>query len=152
MPSSDNASSNHIYLHFTPVQIRFNDIDIMGHVNNSVFQHYFDYARLQYFRHVFGQPLKWDRETLILASISVDYQFPVHIDNQLEVASSTIMIGNKSLHMCQEVQDTGTSRTMASSRCVLVAFDALKNCTIPLPGEWKDKIISFEKEIRLKYG
>ncbi len=151
MPLSDNTCPPHVYLHFTPVQIRFNDIDIMGHVNNSVFQHYFDYARLQYFSHVFGEPLKWDRETLILASISVDYHSPVHIDNRIEVASGTVMIGNKSLHMCQEVHYLDTNKIMASSRCVLVAFDASKNCTIPLPGEWKDRIISFEKEIRLKY-
>ena len=30
------AAKRHIYMHKTPVQIRFNDVDQMGHVNNTV--------------------------------------------------------------------------------------------------------------------
>ncbi len=152
MQVKDNIGNTHVYLHFTPVQIRFNDIDIMGHVNNSVFQHYFDYARLQYFKHVFGVPLNWEGKTLILASITVDYHMPVHMDNLIEIASGTFMIGNKSLHMCQEVHDMDSRSIMASSSCVLVAFDSSKNCAVPIPGEWKDRILSFEKKVSLKYG
>ena len=33
----------------TPIQIRFNDIDILGHVNNVMFGHYCDVARSDYF-------------------------------------------------------------------------------------------------------
>ena len=36
------------FFHETPLQIRFNDVDVMGHVNNSVYQNYFDVARLRY--------------------------------------------------------------------------------------------------------
>ncbi|TVR68655.1 MAG: acyl-CoA thioesterase [Marinilabiliales bacterium] len=152
MSTNDQSTPAHVFLHFAPIQIRFNDIDIMGHVNNSVFQHYFDYARLQYFRHVLGRHLSWEKETLILASISVDYHCPVHINDRIEVATGTVMLGNKSIHMVQEVRDTESGNVMASSRCILVAFDAAMNCSIPLPGEWRQSVMSFEKEVSLKYG
>ena len=35
------------FFHKTPIQIRFNDVDVVGHVNNSVYQNYFDAARMR---------------------------------------------------------------------------------------------------------
>ena len=51
--------SNRSFKHFSPVHIRFNDIDILGHVNNAVQQYYFDIARLDYFRDVFKEAVDW---------------------------------------------------------------------------------------------
>ena len=33
----------------TPIQLRFNDIDQMGHVNNAVIMEFFDYGKMKYF-------------------------------------------------------------------------------------------------------
>ena len=33
----------------TSVQLRFNDIDALGHVNNSVYFQFFDLAKTEYF-------------------------------------------------------------------------------------------------------
>ena len=33
----------------TQVQLRFNDIDALGHVNNSVYFQFFDLAKTEYF-------------------------------------------------------------------------------------------------------
>ena len=40
------------YFHNTPIQIRFNDIDQLGHATNSVYQQYFDLGKMAYFDHV----------------------------------------------------------------------------------------------------
>jgi len=138
------------YFHFTPVQIRFNDIDIMGHVNNAIFQHYFDFARLGYFRDVFGEQMSWNGTSLILASLSIDYHHMVHLNDEIIIASRTIRLGNKSLQMVQEVQKLPDREIMASSSGVMVAWDASRGCSVPVPGKWKEQIMVFEKEVGLK--
>ena len=68
-----------VFYHQTPIQIRFNDVDIMGHVNNSVYQNYFDYARLQYFEQVFGYRMDWYDKALVLVKIEIEYLKPVEM-------------------------------------------------------------------------
>ena len=139
------------FFHFTPVHIRFNDIDIMGHVNNAVFQDYFDYARLSYFSKVFGEPLSWDSITLILAHICIDYHQTVHLNDEILIASKITLIGNKSLQMTQEVHKMPEKKLMASSHAVLVAIDAASNCSVSVPEKWKEQITAFEKRVGFKY-
>lgn len=140
------------FFHFTPVQIRFNDIDMMGHVNNAIYQHYFDYARIIYFADVFGKPVSLEKTSLILASIYIDYLKPLHIDNQVIVASKIILLGNKSFHMIQEIHKAPEKKIMALSQAALVAYDNFRNYSVNVPAEWKKKIIEFEKEVRFKYA
>ena len=58
--------------HSVPVQIRFNDIDLMGHVYNAKYQEFFDLARLNYFKTVLGELISWTHKGLIIASVKVD--------------------------------------------------------------------------------
>ena len=149
---SNKEETDPEFFHFTPAQIRFNDIDIMGHVNNAVFQDYFDYARLNYFSKVFGEPLSWDSITLILAGICIDYHHTVHLDDEILIASKTTLIGNKSLQMIQKVHKIPEVRIMASSRAVLVAFDAAVSRSVKVPAKWKEQITAFEKVVGFKYS
>jgi len=140
-----------LFRHIIPVQIRFNDVDILGHVNNAVHQYYFDYARMQYFDQVLGKELNLKMNSLIIASVKVDYFSPIPIDDKIEVESRIEMIGNKSITMKQKILSKITGEVKSSSWSVLVAYDVNLNHTIPVPEEWKNSIISYEKEIALKY-
>ncbi len=132
------------YSHVTPVQIRFNDIDIMGHVNNAVHQYYYDYARLQYFRDVFGRLISWNEQALILASIHVNYKEPIGLDEQIEVHTRITRIGNKSIGMAQKIVNTQTGTVKSYSESVLVGYDRKKEATFSIPREWRERISWFE--------
>jgi len=132
------------YSHVTPVQIRFNDIDIMGHVNNAVHQYYYDYARLQYFRDVFGRLISWNEQALVLASIHVNYQEPIGLDEQIEVHTRITRIGNKSIGMAQRIVSTHTGTVKSYSESVLVGYDRKKGATFSIPQEWRERISWFE--------
>jgi acyl-CoA thioester hydrolase len=140
-----------LFRHITPVQIRFNDVDILGHVNNAIHQYYFDFARMQYFKQVFGKDMNWKKNSLVLVSIKVDYFKPIYIDDIIEVESRIEMLGNKSITMKQKVLCRKTGEVKSSSWSVLVAYDVESNHTVSVPEEWKNRIISYEKEIALKY-
>ncbi|HAF29315.1 MAG TPA: acyl-CoA thioester hydrolase [Bacteroidales bacterium] len=136
-----------LYFHTTPIQIRFNDIDIMAHVNNSVYQNYFDLARLNYFEQVFDQKMNWNVNALVLAKITIEYLNPIFLDEEIVVLSKVYSLGNKSLTMKQEIMCVSTSEIKAKNEAVLVAFGTKENGAILLPDDWRSKIIKFEKDI-----
>lgn len=132
------------FLHKTPIQIRFNDVDIMAHVNNSVYQNYFDMARLQYFEMIFEQKMNWEEKALVLAKITIEYFNPIFLGEEIMVLSKVYKLGNKSLQMKQEIVNTITKEVKAKNDAVLVAFLSKENGAVELPDDWRNKIIKFE--------
>jgi acyl-CoA thioester hydrolase len=116
----------------------------MGHVNNAVHQYYYDYARLQYFRDVFGKLIKWDEEALVLASISVDYVEPIELEESIEVHTRITRIGNKSLDMSQKIVHSGTGAVKSVSESTLVGYRQKDRQTMSIPPEWRERISWFE--------
>lgn len=135
------------FFHKTPIQIRFNDIDIMAHVNNSIYQNYFDLARLHYFEHVFEQKMSWKENALVLAKITIEYISPIFLNEEIVVMSKVYNLGNKSLNMKQEIICVSNNEIKSKNEAVLVAFGSKKNETILLPDEWRSKIAKFEKDL-----
>ncbi|MCG8411494.1 MAG: acyl-CoA thioesterase [Bacteroidales bacterium] len=140
-------SKKYKFQHSTPIQIRFNDIDIMAHVNNSIYQNYFDLARTQYFEQVFQSTIDWKKEALVLAKITIEYFNPTFLDERIEVLSTIYKLGTKSLRMFQQVINSETKEVKAENKAILVSFGVEENSAIPIPNKWKNKIITFEKEI-----
>ena len=44
-----------IFHHTLPLQLRFNDVDLLGHVNNSVYFAFYDLGKSRYFEAVKAQ-------------------------------------------------------------------------------------------------
>lgn len=137
------------FLHKTPIQIRFNDIDILAHVNNSVYQNYFDMARLRYFEKVFNQKMNWNEKALVLAKITIEYFNPIFLEEEIVVLSKVYKLGNKSLQMKQEIVNVTTNEIKANNDAILVAFGSKENGAILLPDDWRNKIIDYENDLKL---
>lgn len=129
----------------TPVQIRFNDIDIFGHVNNSVYNQYLDLGRLNYLYAILKEATAWSGKTLVVVHIENNYLIPTFLDDEVEVRTCIYEIGNKSVKMHQQIVDK-TGNVKMDSRSVLSTFDAQTNASFPLPNEWRTKIEAFENK------
>lgn len=137
------------YYHKTKIQIRFNDIDMLRHVNNTVYQNYFDTARFDYFKDVIGLNKFRDNEWVVIATITIDYVSPVLQDDELLVLTKVIKTGNKSMTMLQRIfakSPEGNERLATQSSSVLVAYDLINEKPIQIPENWKEKIQIFETE------
>lgn len=128
-----------------PVQIRFNDIDPFGHVNNATYQEYFDLGRVQYFRQIFNGDLFTKEMALVIASINTNFLDAVRLHDQIEVHTKIDEIGNKSLKMLQHVIDTRTGELKATCLSVMVCFRTSDHQTQMIPDAWREKFIAFEK-------
>ena len=73
------------FKHKTPVQIRFKDIDKLGHVNNANHLTYFELARMKYFEDVIGDQIDWKKQGVILARIEINYKLPILLEDKISV-------------------------------------------------------------------
>lgn len=136
------------FYHRTGIQIRFNDIDMLQHVNNTVYQNYFDSARFLYFKQVLGIERFQSHEWVVLANIAIDFVEPVLVDDFIEVQTRIAAIGTKSLTMYQQIAavDGSGLRIKTRSTSVLVGYNIDLGCTVPISDEWKQKISLYERK------
>ena len=132
-------------IHATPVQIRFNDIDIAGHVNNAVYFEYYDVARVAYFNTVLANLVQWKKEGFVLAHMEMDYMTPAFLDDMLTIYTKITKVGEKSITMFQEIRKTNNENELVSScQSVLVSFDYQNHLSILLPSTWRQAIVDYE--------
>lgn len=134
------------FRHKTLIQIRFKDIDRLGHVNNANHITYFELARVDYFNTLMGRGAKidWDNESLILARMEMDYKQPIFLEDKISVYTWASRMGSKSFDMsCSIVKETegGAEMEVAKGLAVIVCFNYKLNQTIPIPEAWKEKML-----------
>jgi len=135
------------YRHKTPIQIRFKDVDALGHVNNANHFTYIESARVKYFDDVAEEEVMWSKGGIILASAKVDYKLPVFFKDKIFVYTKCSRIGNKSFDLSYLIvkEENGEEIILAEASTVLVCYDYEKGQSIFMPDAWKNKIQDFEK-------
>ena len=131
------------FRHHTSVEVRFRDLDAMRHVNNAVYMTYFEHARLRYLRDVIGiSTIK--KLAMVLATISCDYVSPVHMGEDLEIATRVDWIGRSSLGMSHIARTIRDDREVARATSVLVTYDYATESPRPVNDEWRAALTEFE--------
>ncbi len=135
-----------IFKHITPIQLRFKDGDVMGHVNNANHFTYFELARINYFRDVVGKDIDWKQDGIILAKMSVDYKQPLLIHEKVQAYTRCSRLGNKSfdLEYLLVSINHGKETIIATGLSVLVCFNYKKNESVLMPEDWKKKFSEYE--------
>lgn len=113
------------------IQVRFTDLDVLGHVNNNIYLSYFEMARVHYFRELLGSDWDWKKYTIVLAKNEVEYLKPVLLNHQPEVFMFTENIGTKSFSLTYELKVNGI--IFAKGRSVLVAFNGEEGVSMEIP-------------------
>ncbi|MDR2037655.1 MAG: acyl-CoA thioesterase [Bacteroidales bacterium] len=131
------------FRHSIHIQIRFSDIDLQGHVSNTVYQTYFDFGKLNYFDLVLGD-IDWNKQAIVGASVKIDYIKPVFLKTKIAVKTRVSHIGNKSMTVEHYIINSDNNETMATCTTVLVCFDHETQQSIPVPEEWRRNIINYE--------
>lgn len=126
-------------MHRCPIQIRFSDIDKMGHINNAKYLTYSEYARVQYFHELTGDTIKWSERGIILARAELDFVSPGHMHDDIFVETWCSRIGNSSFDLTFKIVKKVNSADvlLAQGKTVMVCFDYKNNKTFPVPEEWK---------------
>jgi len=120
----------------TKIQPRFGDVDVLGHINNTVFGQWFETARNPFIK-LFIPDLKIEKETfcLIMAHTDYDYLKELFFQKEVEVRSWVNRIGTKSFTVYHEAWQEG--QLCASGNAVLVHYDFVNKRSTPLPEDKK---------------
>jgi acyl-CoA thioester hydrolase len=124
------------------IQVRYSDMDMLGHANNAVYLTYLELARLGYFKEVIRQ--EWKQVALVLAHASMDYRIPITPEVRPITYIRTTKLGNSSLHMDNMITDPEGKTLFFSTQMVLVAINTKTGRSTPIPESEKQKVISYE--------
>jgi acyl-CoA thioester hydrolase len=121
----------------TRIQVRFVDVDLLGHVNNAKYVTYLEEARVVYFRQFpeldFTKPDYVLGNSVILASLKLDYRSPTYLNETLVIGLGATELRRSSFTLEYTVEEEKTQRLVANASTVMIYFDykAQKSCEIP---------------------
>jgi acyl-CoA thioester hydrolase len=123
--------------------VRFNDVDVMGHVNNAVYLSYFEMARMNFFNQLIGDKWDWHDSGILLVRNEIDYLKPIFLNDKVEIETFCLKIGIKSFVLSYELYRTNDDmrELCTKGESVQVCYDYSKQTTIEVPEAWKTALI-----------
>ena len=82
--------------HVLPVQMRFTDIDMLGHLNNNVYLSFMDLAKVNYFSTL---GMDWRSLKAVVVHIGCDFYSPSYFNESLEVWTQVTSVSTHSLSL-----------------------------------------------------
>lgn len=125
------------------IQVRFSDLDVMGHVNNAIYLSYFEYARVHYFGQLLGDKWDWNSNGVLLVRNEIDYIAPVLLNDTPVITIKTETIGTKSFTLSYEVKVN--EKLVTTGKSTLVTFDGKQNKSIPIPEGMLDALAKLKE-------
>lgn len=136
--------------HSLPIQLRFNDVDKFGHVNNTVYFSFYDLGKTEYFASV-CPGVDWEKDGIVVVHIEADLSGTDFFIGPHRRTNRSLRNRNQKLHLLQRVIDTETMEVKCICRSVMVTFDLERHESKPLTEEWIEAICRFEgRDLRKK--
>lgn len=138
------------FRHHTIVNVRFADLDAMGHVYHATFLTYMEQGRVKYLQDVLGWAGDIKALGIIVASVKVDYKAPLFFGNMVNVFTRCSRLGTKSFdlsYLLRRDSIEGEAGIVATGSTTLVAYDYGQRVTVAVPTEWREKSQDFEMDL-----
>ena len=129
---------------YKAIEVRFGDLDALGHVNNARYLTYMEQARIGYFAHLRLRRLRDPDVSFILADAHIAFLRPLFLDDKVRIGVRVVRLGNKSFTMHYRFEDADGKIVFATGETVQVCYNYKQQCTIPLPPAWRQRIAEFE--------
>ena len=132
-----------VFHHTLPIQLRFNDVDKFGHVNNTVYFSFYDLGKTEYFASV-CPGVDWEKTGIVVVHIEADFVKQIFASDHIAVQTAVSEVGTKSFHLLQRVIDTKTNEIKCICKSIMVTFDLERHESMPLTEEWIEAICKYE--------
>ena len=140
------------FKHKTTVRVRFNEVDMLGVCNNSVYLVYFDEARFNYIKEIGLMPEGgWfsDGRLYFIVRNEINYFEHARFDDELNVYTRIALIKDTSLTFEHLIQNNKTKNIIADGLGVLVHVDPKTRKSAPFPEKYCDIISKYEKDVEI---
>ena len=130
-----------------PIEVRFRDLDALGHVNNAVYLTYLESARIAYWLHVTRRS-GLDALDMILARVEIDYRSPLAYGEAVDVTVRCASMRRSSFVLEFAVVERSGGRLVAEARKVLVHYDYAASKSLALPTELRELLRAQDPDVR----
>ena len=83
--------SNNEFHNVVPLQIRFNDVDKFGHVNNTIYFQFYDSGKTDYVSTV-CKGFDWDQYAIFVVKIEVEFFAQIKGSDRIAVRTRTVKL------------------------------------------------------------
>lgn len=137
----ENFKFNH------PIQMRWNDLDALGHVNNAIYISYFEIARGR-FMSAACEGWDWTKHMFLIANVNVDFKTELLLTaSTTKVHVKTNKIGSKSFVLDYLITSEKSGETIvhATGSSTQIMFDMAQRRTIEIPDWVREGLKAFDK-------
>lgn len=138
------------FRHKTDLQIRFSDVDVLGHVNNTVYMAFYDTGKARYFTEMLRRPIRWDKVETVIANVDCAFIAPIFFGERIAVHSKVSSVSERSFKLLQVIADD-SGAVKSACETVMVCFDPTTQESAPMPEHWREaldrEIISQKSEL-----
>ena len=127
-----------------PLQVRWGDVDRLGHVNNVQILRYCEEARVNWMEQLLARSDRARGEGPILADVHCSFIRQLHWPAQLEIGARASRIGTSSMTLINAVFEQGNPQPVATARAVMVWFDYKAQRSKPLPENLRQAVRNYE--------
>ena len=126
------------------LNVRFRDLDALGHVNNAVYFTYFEEGRKNFFDSLYPERDLYDFR-FVLAHIRCDFIKQATLRDRLKLHITVGDIGRKSFKLYYILTDRNNYEIVfAQSESVQVCFDYKSNATVRVSDELRRHLLKFK--------
>lgn len=134
------------YHHRLPIQIRFNDVDRYGHVNNNAYFAYYDLGKDEYLRNVLRTNYRGTDVVPVIANINADFILPIFYGDEIVMETRVSHIGQKSFTLKQHAINLRTNKVVCQCSTVMVCFNLKKQESALLPEAYRKAFEDYEAD------
>ena len=135
-----------------PIEIRYNDTDALGHVNNATYFSYFEMARIGYYTevvgHAFGTGPEAAKRTFVIAEAHITYRLPVFYGEPLFCGVRVGWVSRSAFNLEYrvevEVSAIGAARVVADGSTVQVFYDLARERPMRMPAGLLADLTAYE--------
>ncbi|HUV77414.1 MAG TPA: acyl-CoA thioesterase [Desulfobacterales bacterium] len=127
----------------TDIEVRFRDLDALGHVNNAVFFTYFEEGRKNFSKKIFKVSDLSDF-SFIMAHIRCDYLKPIKFNGHITLKMWVKHIGNRSFSFEYKLIDSkDESMVYATGESVQVCYDYTADTSMAVTDKMREAMAQY---------
>jgi acyl-CoA thioester hydrolase len=117
---------SHLIKNNYKIQIRFNDCDLMGHVNNSIYLSYIEEARIIFLNSILVESWDWKQKGIIIKKHDIEYISPLKLNDDVYIFTEFGNIGNKSFELIHTFYKNQEITTKIKSLIICYNYNSSK--------------------------
>lgn len=144
MSINELQEAEEVFHHHLPIQIRFNDVDRLGHVNNNAYFAYYDLGKEEYLRDALKTDYRGTGIVPVIANINADFIMPIFYGDDIVIETRVAHIGRKSFTLVQRAVNQ-EQHVVCRCQTVMVCFDLTTQQSVELPDIYRQAFEQYER-------